>query len=615
MLLNLGLAAVMAGSDAVALARPNWAVLALALMLPVSLALLALLWRLVRAADNSRQRLLAAIEALPATFEFYDTDDRLVLYNAQLRQRYPHMAQHLDQRLSYEELARLNIAGGGHPDYAGRPEDWLAQRSAQRAQPGRHPPLLVPTNDGGWLQVHETRLDDGSTVAIRVDVSELVAQRVALEQARAEAELARTRLEDAIEALPAGFELYDAEDRLVMSNRQMADMYPLVTEMLLQRPSFEALVRSNFERGGLPVLEGDGVFEPWLVERLAQRRQAGDARLHQLRGGRWVRTYERPTREGGIVGVRVDVTEVMLQKAAAEQASMRLQDAIDVLPDAFALFDADDRLVVFNARYLHVFGDAATLQPGMRFEEILRLGLACGQYPQAAGREEAWLADRLERHRNPDGRAFLQEFAGNRWLWTDERRMRDGGVAGVRTDVTGMVHREQELQRLNERLDTLNLELSQLSDTDALTGLANRRHFDRRLAAEAARVRRHRMSLSLLLLDVDHFKRFNDQHGHPAGDACLRQVATLLASAARRPNDLVARIGGEEFAILLPHQDGDEAELVARHCLRALDGAAIAHGDSPVAGHVTLSVGIADASLLPEADAPALLAAADAALY
>jgi diguanylate cyclase (GGDEF)-like protein len=208
----------------------------------------------------------------------------------------------------------------------------------------------------------------------------------------------------------------------------------------------------------------------------------------------------------------------------------------------------------------------------------------------------------------------LQELPGNRWMRVDERRTRDGGVAGVRSDVTELVRREQALASLNAQLDTLNGELARLSDTDALTGLANRRQFDRRLTQEWSRARRYRLPLALLMIDVDHFKRFNDRHGHPAGDACLREVARVLRDGACRPTDLVARIGGEEFAILLPHADADEAQAVADRCLRALDAAALAHGDSPVSEVVTLSIGVADMASAPDA-AAALVAAADAALY
>ncbi|MDP1534855.1 MAG: GGDEF domain-containing protein, partial [Rubrivivax sp.] len=126
------------------------------------------------------------------------------------------------------------------------------------------------------------------------------------------------------------------------------------------------------------------------------------------------------------------------------------------------------------------------------------------------------------------------------------------------------------------------------------------------------------LPLALLMIDVDHFKRFNDAHGHPAGDECLRRVAAALAGCARRPSDLVARVGGEEFAILLPHAGADEALAMAQHSLQAVDAEAIAHGDSPLAAHVTLSIGLATlplAGVAPGDESAALLEAADAALY
>jgi diguanylate cyclase (GGDEF)-like protein len=167
---------------------------------------------------------------------------------------------------------------------------------------------------------------------------------------------------------------------------------------------------------------------------------------------------------------------------------------------------------------------------------------------------------------------------------------------------------------LNAQLARLNSELSVLSQTDALTGLANRRAFDLRLAEEVSRAVRHGMPLALLLVDVDHFKRYNDRYGHPAGDECLRRVAAVLREHGRRPTDLVARIGGEEFALLMPHEDVAGAFALAQSCVRAVDGAGIPHDASPLTGFVTISVGVA-ALRDGVSSAAALLGAADAALY
>jgi diguanylate cyclase (GGDEF)-like protein len=136
-------------------------------------------------------------------------------------------------------------------------------------------------------------------------------------------------------------------------------------------------------------------------------------------------------------------------------------------------------------------------------------------------------------------------------------------------------------------------QLRRLTMMDALTGIANRRAFDESLHLEWQRVLRHGEPLSLLMIDIDYFKRYNDAHGHPAGDTCLRQVAAAIADTTKRAGDLAARYGGEEFAVILPHTGLQDARTIAERicaCVRAL---AMAHGDSPVAPHVTISVGVA----------------------
>ena len=150
---------------------------------------------------------------------------------------------------------------------------------------------------------------------------------------------------------------------------------------------------------------------------------------------------------------------------------------------------------------------------------------------------------------------------------------------------------------------------------DGLTGVHNRRHFDEALAAEWARAVRAGSSLSVLLLDVDFFKRFNDRYGHQAGDDCLRRIAGALAAALKRPGDLVARYGGEEFACLLPDTTLAGALQLARQMAQRVHGLAIAHADSGVAAVVTMSVGVCTQPANSVASAAALLREADAQLY
>lgn len=150
---------------------------------------------------------------------------------------------------------------------------------------------------------------------------------------------------------------------------------------------------------------------------------------------------------------------------------------------------------------------------------------------------------------------------------------------------------------------------------DGLTGVFNRRYLDQQLTIEVARAQRARTALSLILIDVDYFKRFNDAYGHQAGDDCLREVAAALKGSLRRPADLVSRYGGEEFVCVLPDTPFDDAMAIAAELERNVRQKNIEHRDSAAAPVVTISLGVA--VLMPDSgfDAAALLAQADAQLY
>ena len=149
---------------------------------------------------------------------------------------------------------------------------------------------------------------------------------------------------------------------------------------------------------------------------------------------------------------------------------------------------------------------------------------------------------------------------------------------------------------------------------DGLTGVYNRRHFDERFHQEWRRAQREGSTLTLLLADVDHFKSFNDRHGHQAGDECLRRVARQLHAGLRRPADLIARSGGEEFACILPRTGAEGALHLARGLEQGVRALAIAHPDAP-RGVVTVSLGLAAASPKPGDDGAELFKHADAQLY
>lgn len=187
-------------------------------------------------------------------------------------------------------------------------------------------------------------------------------------------------------------------------------------------------------------------------------------------------------------------------------------------------------------------------------------------------------------------------------------------------DRVAIALQQSELYR---QLKIANQQLQRLATTDGLTGVANRRRFDEAIELESQRAIREQISVSILLCDIDFFKLYNDNYGHPAGDSCLQKIAQAIAAVAQRPADLVARYGGEEFAVILPKTDGHGALSLARKIQEKIATLKLDHVKSPVSEYVTLSIGIATVSfsqMTPkdrrfQLSSLALVQEADKALY
>lgn len=171
------------------------------------------------------------------------------------------------------------------------------------------------------------------------------------------------------------------------------------------------------------------------------------------------------------------------------------------------------------------------------------------------------------------------------------------------------------LDHHSEELNVLNKELERIAHEDALTGIANRRSFDDLTRKEWDRALRDAQPISLLLIDVDFFKRFNDHYGHSAGDKCLRHIAQTLQKSVLRSSDMVARYGGEEFVILLPNTKAAGGIEVAERIIEAVDALKIPHQQSDVYDYVSISVGVTTLIATPDVNIASLIRQADIALY
>ena len=226
-------------------------------------------------------------------------------------------------------------------------------------------------------------------------------------------------------------------------------------------------------------------------------------------------------------------------------------------------------------------------------------------------KQDSWVGvnDWVERM-HPDDRAYVVEFCVSQSRAgvdheADYRALtRNGEYVWIR-DVVHVVRKDGEVEALvgfmfdiserkktEEHLLRLQKQLEEYSFQDGLTGIANRRMFDTVLEREWSSAQRSGAPLSVIVLDIDYFKQYNDHYGHIKGDECLRRVARTLSLAANRPRDFIARIGGEEFVWLLPETDAESARLVANKCLHLIRQQQIPHEFSAVSPLLSLSLGV-----------------------
>ncbi len=299
--------------------------------------------------------------------------------------------------------------------------------------------------------------------------------------------------------------------------------------------------------------------------------------------------------------------ETRTGELAATQAELAVSEAhhrllADSATDMITLFGPDFRRRYVSTACRDLLGYAQEElvgnQPGgiVHPDDWLLLDATLNA-PLKAGQETA---RGIYRALRKDGRCI--------WLESSGRRLADGsGFVVVTRDIS-------ERKAFEEQLEAANRRLEELAGQDPLTGLANRRRFDEILAAEHRRARRLALWLSVAIIDADCFKAFNDRYGHPAGDTCLQAVAGAIEGALHRPGDLAARLGGEEFIVLLPDTDVPGAARIAHRIRRAVRDLGIVHAGSEV-GIVTVSLGVASTAPDDGSEPPALIAAADRALY
>jgi PAS domain S-box-containing protein len=494
-----------------------------------------------RAARAAQERLFAAVESLPDGFVLYDAEDRMVLCNRRYRELYAESAPAIVPGARFEDILRHGLVRGQYADAVGREEDWLAERLALHRRP--ESVLEQRLCDGRRLRIYERATPEGGRVGLRIDVTEQV-------ESRARAEQAERRLVDAVNALPAAFTLFDAEDRLVLFNSACRELFERSRGALEIGVSYEELTRYGIERGEFPDAAEERAAESFLEERRQRRGHGLYVREYRLASGKWVRSYSTPTSEGGVIDFRVDITEIKekqtaleaanrdLQTALAERdrAERRLFDIASISDDWIWEQDAELRFTFFSESFRRVTGADPARLIGRTREEIF------GAPPRARERAD-WdaLAARIARRERFTGFVYpaFEAEGATRWIRISGAPVfdREGafrGYRGIGSDITELVETREQAERANRAKSLFLASMSHEIRTpmNGILGMAElleRRAAGSETAIQAATIRQSAESLLTILNDILDFSKIE------AGRLELEESEV-------QPDELAARI-------------------------------------------------------------------------
>ncbi len=289
----------------------------------------------------------------------------------------------------------------------------------------------------------------------------------------------------------------------------------------------------------------------------------------------------------------------------AEMSSMELEQVFQAFTDATWIVREDAVVVKANAAMLKMLGKSQEEVVGRHCAELINYH-ACDSSlcPLSNEKKQEFCQEIDIQVSDPSGEIQYYILSSAPLVTLDG----SPGIVGQFKNITSRKKAEEELAQANATLKRMAM-------VDGLTQVANRRFFDETLQREWRRMAREQQPFSLLICDIDFFKKYNDTYGHQEGDECLRQVAKALEESAMRPGDRVARYGGEEFGLILPGVNLDGAMVVANRILEAVRKLHIEHRTSTISPHVSISVGAACHVPGQEGSAEDLLVLADQALY
>jgi diguanylate cyclase (GGDEF)-like protein/PAS domain S-box-containing protein len=531
-----------------------------------------------------------ALDGLGVGLCAFDGSDRTVAWNSTFLRFFPEHEGHIDVGEPFVDHLRRVVTFRLAADQLERLSDHVNE-AAVRYRTQTHPYEL--DHRGDRLQVSTFDLSRGG----RVRLWSSVGAETNVQDGRLRRK-GRQKVDAFLvfECLADGVVVLDATDRIVWANQAFLRIYGV--------PSIEQAVGSTLQKLLLDAWKVSRQAEPVLESlRAISARSNGEPIELRLPPSRFIRISEhRSDSDGRGYFIHADVTKHRSQQEALTEAEDRYRLLAQYSNDIM-LFVVDGVVTYASPAVTELLG----------WEPLAVLGRPVIQLCHA---EDAVAATALLRSLRGKQEAAYQARALHRsgqYVWIEARaRKLPTSIAGGGSRYVINARSIQVRKAMEDELRNAQLRLQDLAMTDGLTGLANRRRLDEALELELRRAQREGHSVALLVLDIDRFKNLNDAHGHQVGDAVLRRLGSILMQFHNRAGDLAARFGGEEFVLLLPGANEQQAVLVAERLRQTIQATDF---EPPVDVSVTVSIGVAS---LPGANAvspESLVGMADGALY
>jgi diguanylate cyclase (GGDEF)-like protein len=479
-----------------------------------------------------RQNLLldTALENMVQGLAMFDAETRVVIANDRYAELYGIDPARIRPGTTLREIIDQRVAMG---HYAGWSTDDVVREMAARVASKQVSRIVNKLADGRIVAASIQPRADGGWVVTLEDMTErealnarLARQNKLLKQREEELEAQNTRFNAAINNMSQGLCLFNSEQRVMFANRRFAEIYKLDPEQVKSGTTLRQILEARVARGAYSNIDG----AKFVADGVASFGQAV-SQIIPLADGRFISVLRRPMPDGGVVSTHEDITEREKLKAQLEQQNDQLDAAMNNMSQGLAMYDGEQRLVICNKDYAAMYGlTRDQVRPGTTVREILEARVANGCYATPNPRQ---LADKLVAQFGKIANE-VHELADGRIINVSYRQTTHGGHVITHQDITD--------QRRSEA------KIVHMALHDALTDLPNRVLLNERLEHALTRVRRGEM-VAVHLLDLDHFKTVNDTLGHPTGDKLLKMVTARLRVLVRE-TDTIARMGGDEFAVL-----------------------------------------------------------------